>query len=61
MAASASRLALAESELALAESRNAELGALVTKAQEEQQTMSRVHQTELRREREVSSARREEC
>lgn len=47
------RLALAESELALAESKKSELGAMMTQMKEEQQTMSKIHQTELRREREV--------
>ena len=47
------RLALTESELALAESKNAELGALMTQAKEEHQAAGKVHHNELRREREV--------
>ena len=48
------RLAMAESELALSESKINEIGALLSRAKEETTSMNKQHQSELKREREAS-------
>ena len=49
----ASKLSLAESELAIQESKVNELGAILSASKEEQAGSARQHQTDLKREREV--------
>ena len=47
------RMSLAESELALSETKVSELSALLSQAQEDHSHLSKIHQAELKREREV--------
>ena len=47
------RVSLAESELALSETKVNELSALLTHAQEDHSQLTKIHQSELKREREV--------
>ena len=47
------RMSLAESELALSETKVNELSALLSVAQEDHSHLSKIHQAELKREREV--------
>ena len=47
------RLALAESELALSESKVNELGSLLERARDQQAAKAKMHQNDLKREREV--------
>ncbi len=49
------RMALVESELALSETKVNELSALLSQAQEDHAQLTKLHQTELRREREVAT------
>ncbi len=49
-------MSLAESELALSETKVNELSGLLSQAQDDHTHMSKLHQTELKREREVSRA-----
>jgi len=54
------RLALAESEIALSESKMAEMAVMMERAKEEQKAMNKQHQGELKREREVGTEEGEE-
>ena len=51
------RLSLAESELAMAETKISELESLLQKARDDQNEMASFHQGEMRREREVGDLR----
>ena len=48
-------MSLAESELALSETKVNELSLLLTQAQEDHSHLTKIHQAELKREREVST------